>query len=154
MVGPPVERLEMNVGARPASKAFKEVCHQLRLQIAHEPRADPCVHYRGRAAAEIDRCQPQGHIHGHKKIAGAHDAAFIAERVVKRFTQNDANVLYCVVLIDVEIALGLELEVESAVTGEQLQHVIEKSYPGLHLISAPALDCQIELDVGLRGGTM
>src|SRR5262249_11056450 len=121
---------------------------------AHQPRADPGVDDRGRAAAEIDCCQSQGLIHGHNKVAGAHDAALVAERAVKRFTQHDAYVLYRVVLIDVEIALGLELEVESAMTSEQLKHVIEKSYPGLHLISASALDCQIELDVGLRGGAM
>src|SRR5262249_7559149 len=154
MVGAPIERLEMNVGPRAASKAFKEVRHQLRLQIANQSHAHPSLDDRSRAAAEIDRCQSQGLIHGHKKVTGAHDSPFIAQRVAKGFAQCDADVLYGVVLIDVEITLGLDLEVESAVTGEQFQHVVQKTYSGLHLIAAAAFDGQSDLNVGLCGRAM
>ena len=52
---------------------------------------------------------------------------FDPKRRRKRLSQRDANVLHGVVLIDVEIASGLQLQVERAVPRHQLHHVIEKA---------------------------
>ena len=72
-----------------------------------------------------------------------------AERLRERLAERDADVLDGVVLIDVEVAVGLQLQVEGAVPREQLQHVVEEPDAGLHLVAALALDAQRDVDPGL-----
>ena len=46
-----------------------------------------------------------------------------------------------------QIAVGLELQIESAMMGKQLQHVVEETYAGGHLIAAASLDGQGQLNL-------
>src|SRR5262249_38901298 len=120
MVRAPVNRLEVHVGVRAASKALKKIMDQLRLQVANQPCLHLGVYDRSGTSAEVDCSQPQRFIHGHYEISGAHDAALVAQRAVEGFTQGDAHVFHCMVLVDVEITRGSELQVESAMACEQL----------------------------------
>jgi len=78
------------------------------------------------APAEVNGGEAEGFVHGHQKIACAHDAAFVAEGLVKGFSEGDADVFDGVVLVDVEVAFALEVEIEGAMAGEEFEHVIEK----------------------------
>ena len=60
----------------------------------------------------------------------------VAERLREELAEHDAHVFDGVVLVHVEIALRLQLEVEAAVLGEQLQHVVEKADAGGDLVAA------------------
>jgi hypothetical protein len=53
-----------------------------------------------------------------------------------------------VVLVDVQIALGSNLQVDRAMLGQQLKHVIEKTDPGLDVGLAGAIQIQRETDLG------
>jgi len=46
---------------------------------------------------------------------------------------DDAGVLDGMVHVDVQIALGVDLQVDAGVTGEALQHVVEEAHPGADL---------------------
>ena len=59
-----------------------------------------------------------------------------AER--KRLTQCDADVLYRVVLIDIEIPRGVHFEIEGAMAGDKVQHVIQEANTGSDFPLAPA----------------
>ena len=130
MVRAAVHRFDVHVGARAAREALKEIGDQFGLQIAHQPRAHLGVDGEGRAAAQVHGCNGQRFIHRHQKVSGAQDAALVAEGAVEGFAQRDADVLDGVVLVDIEIAVALEFEIECAVAGEQLQHVIEEANAG------------------------
>ena len=93
-----------------------------------------------RAAAEIDRRDRQRLVHRHHEVAGAIDAALVADRRRDRLAERDADVLDGVVLIDVEIAGGLHLQVEPAVARDQVEHVIEKADAGVILEAALAVE--------------
>src|SRR4029453_8737587 len=84
-------------------------------------------------------------------IAGAVDAFAIAERLEHRLAQDDAHVFDGVVLVDVEIAGGPPLQVEAAVSREQLQHVIEEADTGPHIVAAAAIDGERTCDLRFRG---
>jgi hypothetical protein len=43
-------------------------------------------------------------------------------------------------LIDIQIARRLQLQIETTVLGEQFQHVVEKTNPSGNVITAPAFD--------------
>ena len=48
----------------------------------------------------------------------------------EQLAQHDADVFDGVVLVHVEIAFGVQLQVEAAMLGEQLQHVVEEADAG------------------------
>ena len=56
----------------------------------------------------------------------ATDAGLVAERLLERLPEDDADVLDGVVAVDVEVAGGLHGEVEAAVAAELVEHVVEE----------------------------
>ena len=67
----------------------------------------------------------------------------------EQLAEHDAHVFDGVVLIHVEIAVGLQRQVEAAVLGEQLQHVVEEADAGRDVVPAAAFDLQRAADAGL-----
>ncbi len=61
----------------------------------------------GGAAAEIDGGEAEGLVHGHEEVAGAQNAALVAEGFVEGFAERDADVFDGVVLVDVEVAFAV-----------------------------------------------
>src|SRR6202012_4710953 len=100
---------------------------ELGLQVADKARAHLRIDSESSAAAQIDRGDGQSLIHGHKEIAGAQNAALLAERAIEGLAQRDADVFDSVMLIDIEIAIAFEFQIKGAMTSEELQHVIEKA---------------------------
>jgi hypothetical protein len=56
-----------------------------------------------------------------------------------------------VVLIDVKVAVALELEVECAVAGEELKHVVEEANAGGDFVLTAAFDDELNVDAGFGG---
>ena len=95
---------------------------------------------RVRPPAEIDGGDGQRFVHRHDEIAGTIDAAPIAERRPDGFAERDADVFHRVMLIDVEIAGGRDLEIEAAMPRDEIEHVIEKADAGPILEPAAAVE--------------
>ena len=83
-----------------------------------------------RAAAEVYGRDCQRFVHRHDEVAGTVDAAARAERRRDRFAQRDSGILDGVMLIDVEVARGMERQIERPVTGDELEHVIQEADAG------------------------
>src|SRR5689334_5895932 len=130
MAGSSVQHLEMNVRTSATSKAFEEIVNEFGLEIANQACPHLSVDYCSGTAAEIHCRHSQGFVHRHDKVAGAHDAPFICQRLFKSLSQRDTNIFHGVVLIDIEVATGLKFQVKCSVAREQLQHMIEKTDPG------------------------
>ena len=62
--------------------------------------------------------------------AVAADPGAVAERLVERLPEHDADVLDRVVGAGLEVAVGLDLQAEPAVAGEQVEHVVEEADAG------------------------
>jgi uncharacterized 2Fe-2S/4Fe-4S cluster protein (DUF4445 family) len=54
-------------------------------------------------------------------------------------------------LVHVQVAFGVELQIEAAMLGEQLQHVIEEADAGGDLVAAAAFDLERAADLRLFG---
>ena len=65
-------------------------------------------------AGNVDGTAGQGLVHGEMAVGIARDALAIAERLGNRLAEDDAAILCGVVKIDVQIALGLELDVDQS----------------------------------------
>ena len=70
----------------------------------------------------------------------------LSDRLQHGFAERDAEILHGVMLIDVEIALGLDAQVEAAVAREELQHVIEEPDAGRDVVLAPPVEDERQAD--------
>src|SRR6185436_995117 len=84
------------------------------------------------------------------KIARAIDPAPVAERFRDRLAERDPQIFDRVMLIYVEIAGRLDLQIETAVPGEELEHVVEEPDSCRDLVAPSAFetDCQGDLRLG------
>ena len=113
----------MNVGLGAPRETFEEVGHKFGLQVSDQSRPHFGLNHRGAASAEINRDDSQRFVHGHHEISRPKDAALAAQRLRKRLAESNTHILHCVVLIDVKIAAGFEIQIKRAVTRQQLQHL-------------------------------
>jgi hypothetical protein len=85
-------------------------------------------------------------------VGVAPEARGVAPRPRAREAAPDAGVLHRVVAVHVEIALGLDREVQQRVPGQRLEHVVEEADAGAHAGFAPAVQHHDDVEVGLLGG--
>src|SRR5262245_18485163 len=78
-------------------------------------------------AAEIHRSSDQDLVHRQRCAAVPSNACFITSSLRNCFAEADAHVLNSVVRIDLQIAFGLNVDVDQAVTSKKSQHVIEEA---------------------------
>ena len=134
-----------------AGETFEEVGDEFGLEVADEGDVDLVVDGVGGAAGEVDGGDGEGLVHGHDEVAGAEDAALVAEGLEDGLAEGDAGVFDGVVLVDVEVALDGEGEIEAAVAGKELEHVIEEADAGGDLLGALAVKVEGESDFGFGG---
>ena len=93
----------------------------------------------------------QGLVHGHVGMAVAADARLVAQGPGKGHAQADAQVLDGVVVVDLGVAGGGDLQVEQPVDREQGEHVVHEADAGAHRRPALAVQVEADADVGLPG---
>src|SRR3989442_2940624 len=131
----------------------REGAEELLQQVAVEVRDAPARHRHAedeeRPPGDVHRRRDERLVHRNAGGAEAHDALLVAERLLERLAEHDADVLDGVVLVDLDVALRLEGEVDEAMLGERLEHVAEERNRRLHLRGAGAVQPQRERDLRL-----
>ena len=77
---------------------------KLRIELTAHRRGKVRVKDEIRSAGNVQRTEGERFIHGHVCAADPADAAPVAERIVDCPSEADANVLDCVVRVNVQIA--------------------------------------------------
>ena len=90
-------------------------------------------------------------VHGKVDRGVAGDAAPLAERLGDRLAERDAGVLDGVVVVDVQVALGLDRHVDQRMARQLLQHMVEEADAGGDVEAAGAVDIDGDRDRGLLG---
>ena len=85
---------------------------------------------RVRAAGDVDRARRARLVHRHDGVAVAVDPAPVAERLVERLPEHDPRVLDGVVRPGLQVPGDLHVELQPAVAGEQVEHVVEEADAG------------------------
>ena len=57
----------------------------------------------------------------------------VAESVFERLAQSQADIFDRVMIVDFEIALGLDVDIEKTVAAKGVEHVVEKRHAGFDL---------------------
>ena len=81
----------------------------------------------------------------------ARDALHVAERLLHRLAERDADVFGGVVMIDVQVALGLDRDVDARVPRQQIEHVVEEADAGRDRRTPLPVEIDFDLDVGFLG---
>ena len=77
-------------------------------------------------AGKVHHHPRQRLVKGHVGMAIALDAGLVPHGAGKGLTEGDADILYRVVGVNVQITLGLNAHVEKAMTDDLVDHVVEK----------------------------
>ncbi len=75
---------------------------------------------------------------------------FIANRFGQRLTERNAHVLNGMVGIDMQITARIDLQVDQAMPGNLIEHVIEESYARRQLGLARAFQVELDADLGFQ----
>ena len=83
-------------------------------------------------------------------MAVAQNALFVANGLGYRLAQGNADILHRVVVIDVQVALGLDLQIHHPVTRDLVQHVLQKRHAGIKFGLPGAIQVHRYGDLGLQ----
>src|SRR5580658_548537 len=144
-----IQRPQMHISPRRLRESLKEILQQLSLKIAHAPRRNSRAADAVRAATQINRRSRKRFIHGHQKVSSAQNAALRSQRLQHRFAKHDAHILDGVMLIDIEIAARLQIEVKSPMARNEFKHVVEKTYTGADARFSAPVEIKAQADVRL-----
>src|SRR5215471_19658675 len=106
----------MHVGARGLREPDEKIFEEFNPEVANAVGFDYGVYHAVWPPTEVDCSGGEGFIHGHQKIARAKNAFFRTERFLYSFPERDAYVLNGVMLVHIEIAARVDLQIKRAVT--------------------------------------
>ncbi len=84
-------------------------------------------------------------------MAVAGHALLVADGLGEGLAEGDADVLDGVVVIDVQVALAFDIQVDQPVTGDLVEHVLEKGHADGESRLAGAIQIDRGLDLGFQG---
>ena len=82
----------------------------------------------------------------------ARDALQVAERLLHRLAERDADIFGGVVIIDMQVALRLHSDVHARMPRQEIEHVVEKADAGFDFGYAGAVEIDRDVDIGFLGG--
>ena len=148
--------LEVQRQARVAGDGAEELLEQLVLEAAglarRAGRRRPAPRTRGRrrrsrtSRAPRPSARPRGR--SGRSRARSPSAASSA------WPKHDPDVLDGVMRAGLQVALGVDLEVQAPVAREQVEHVVQEADAGLAAAGAAAVEPELERDVGLAGAAL
>ena len=87
-------------------------------------------------------------------MAEAMNAPPILQSLRQSLSQRDAHIFVGVVIVDVQIPYGLDLQIDQPVGAELGQHVIQKGDPGVDLVLTAAIQVQVNLHIRFPRATV
>ena len=120
-------------------KALEELMGQLAVKRANHAAFERHVHDQTGATGQVDYHARQRFIQRHVGVAVTADAFFISHRLVHGLAEGNAHVFHRVVAINVQVAHGLNVEVDQAMPRDLIEHVVKKADTGMQLGLARAV---------------
>ena len=134
------------------AKALKPFVDQLGIETADLVARERRPEHQERSARNVDGDPGERFVHRHMHVGIAGDASHVAERLFHGLPERDADVLGGMMVIDVQVAGGLDGQVDQGVAGQEIEHVVEKADPGRDRCRAAAVEIERDRDVGFVGG--
>src|SRR5215472_3139284 len=139
----------MNICLCGLREALKKILQQLHLKVANSFCGDLGVHCAIRPATQVNGRSSESFVHGHQEIAGTQNASLRAKSSSNCLAKRNAHVFYSVVLIYVQVATGIHLQVKSAMTRNEIQHVVEEANSGGNRCLSTPIQIELQPDIRL-----
>jgi hypothetical protein len=154
MVVPAVVQDDVQVAQRVGGRGLPEVFDQFAIELANFCSAEWRLKNKEISAAQIEGRGNERFFHRQREMPITANSPLVAQGLLDRLAEADADIFHRVMLIDMQIAIGLNGQIDQGMPGEQLEHVIEKAYAGGDVCLAGAIEIQFEPDIGLFGLAM
>lgn len=132
-------------------EGMKPFAHELGIELADLVAGEIDLEHQDRPARDVDHDARQRLVHGQVDVGIAGDAGHAAERLLDGLPQRNTGVLGGMMMINVQVAHRLDREVDAGMTGEEIEHMVEKADAGRDVGRAGAIEVHSHLDVGLFG---
>jgi propanediol utilization protein len=111
----PVQSLRVQCDAGIHGEGLKPFLHQLGVELAHLVAHELGLEHQERPPGNVDGDAGQRLVHRHVDAGIARDALHVAERLLHCLAERDADVLGGVMVVDMQVALGLDRDVDARV---------------------------------------
>jgi hypothetical protein len=145
-----VMQQHMQVALSARRERREEFVDELAVEVA-DPfafEASDLPHER-RAAREIDGDRDKHLVHRQRGRPVADDAGPIAERLQEGITEHEADVLDRVMRVDLDVAGGVDLEIEHSVLRDGVEHVGQERHRRVDAALTGAIDLEVDADLRL-----
>ena len=133
-------------------ECLKELLAEGEVEVADVPVGGMAeVGHEVWAVGEVYGDAHEGFVHREDEEAVAVHAGLVADGLLDGLPEDDADVFYGVVVVDVYVALGLDLEVENAVARKKFEHVVEERYARVDFVIAGTVEIDFEFNLGFLG---
>ncbi len=132
-------------------EALEELLEQVHVEAADHRAGEGHMHLQAGTTGEVDHHARQGFVQRHIGVAVTGHALLVADGLGERLAEGDADVFDGVVVVDMQVALALDVQVDQAVTGNLVEHVLEERHANIKLGLASAIQIDRDLDLGLQG---
>ncbi|MNC17940.1 hypothetical protein D3C75_658330 [compost metagenome] len=132
-------------------EALEKFLEQVDVEAADRGAGEGHVHLQAWAAGEVDHHARQRLVQRHVGVAVADDALLVADGLGEGLADGDADILDGMVVVDVQVALALDVQVDQPVAGDLVEHVLEEGYTDVESGLAGAIQIDGNLDLGFQG---
>ena len=132
-------------------EAAEEFEEQVDVEFADARTGVVNVVFQSRPSRQVDHHARQRLVERHVGVTVATDALLVAERLREGLPERDPGVFHRVMGVDVQIALGLDVQIDQAVARDLVEHVVEKRHAGGKPGYALAIEIETDRDPGFEG---
>src|SRR5690349_18967211 len=132
----PVQILDVQANAGILRQRLKPFAKQFGIHFADFWPRELDLPYQVRPVRNVDGDSGQRFVHRHEARPEAPNSGKIAKCPPDRLADDNGRIFRRVVEIHVQVPLGPDLQVDSGMPGETLQHVIQEAYSGVDVVNA------------------
>ncbi|MNN46372.1 hypothetical protein D3C81_1607510 [compost metagenome] len=142
--------VDMQGYARMVDETAEELDGQVDVEAAHARTRERHVELQAGAAGEVDHHARQAFVQRHVAVAVAGNALLVANGPGDSLAKRDADVFHRMVVVDMRVAGGFDLQVEHTMPGDLVKHVVEERHARRQFLAAGAVEIQGNADLRFR----
>ncbi len=130
-------------------ETLEELVHQVHIELADQAARVLHVVLEARSPGKVDHHPGECLVERHVGMAVTHDAGLVADGARAGLAEDDADVFHRMVRIDVQVAPGIDLQIQHAVARYLVEHVLEERDTGGEARDAGAVEIHAHADLRL-----
>ncbi|OQA31659.1 MAG: hypothetical protein BWY57_02288 [Betaproteobacteria bacterium ADurb.Bin341] len=143
--------VDMQGHARVIDQPLKEFTRQIDLELSDQRTGKLDMEFQSRPAGEVDHHARQRFVERHISITVAGQPFLVTPGLGQRLAQRDADILDRMMRVNLQIPLGLDIEVNQPMPRHLIEHVVKKGHSGGKPALAAAIEIEADTDLRLQG---